>query len=84
MTFAFCVAAASCLLAYHQPSLHHHTQPVNAEDMQAFDTLPDQANLDVRKEARYLAYVWKCVWLNACTLPTGNTARTQGGYQLDS
>lgn len=43
-------------MSIHKKLAHYfHPQPVDAEDMKAFDTLPDEAQLDVRKEARYLA-----------------------------
>ena len=66
---------ASCALCETNCHMHPH-QPVDAEDMKAFDTLPDEAQLDVRKEARYLAYV--CFVAN-CLFHT-NVA--QGGHQL--
>lgn len=46
--------------------------------MKAFDTLPDEAQLDVRKEARYLAYV------DRFYAHTAAWYQSQGGYQLGS
>ncbi len=63
------------------PAIHHphtNTQPVNAEDMHAFDTLPDEASVDVRKEARYLAYVVVTQFVHKRPVATVIHLRTTG------